>query len=246
MRRKHTAIEAEILRVAADIFSERGYQATTLDDIAAAAHISRATFYTYFPSKAELLRRMYRQVTSTTQAAIERIAAEALPVPEKLRRIIRYQIAYLTAHKPLVQVFFAEVFNLPPEMSRSVTQANRAFSRVIEQVVEEGVRTGALIPLNPKRFTYALIGMCNWTPRWYRPGGEWTADAIADEFIRILESGYLQQKTEPGDQVLVREIRALRQEIAQLKLMIPTAATPIPAPRRRAAVSRKRRRATTH
>jgi AcrR family transcriptional regulator len=218
MRRKHKAIESEILRAAATIFSERGYQATTLDDIAAAAKISRATFYSYFPSKDELLRRMYRQVISSTQAAIEGIASEELPVPEKLRRIIRFLVSYLAAHKPLMQVFFSELFSLPSTMSRSVTQANRAFCDVIERVVEEGVRTKVLIPLNPKRFTYALLGACNWMYRWYRPGGEWTPDAIAEEIIRVLESGYLQQRVESGEDVILHEVRALREEVKQLKL----------------------------
>lgn len=226
MSRKRKAIEAEILQVAADVFSEKGYRATTLDDIVAAAGFSRATFYSYFPSKEELLRRMYQQVTSSTQAAIERIAAEGLPVPEKLRRIIRYQISYLAEHQPLMRVFFSELLNLPPEMVRSVTQANRAYSRVIERVAAEGVRTGALAPLNPKRVTYAIIGMCNWTQRWYRPDGEWTPEVVADEFIRILESGYLQRDGEPSNHVLLREVRALRRQVENLEAALRSGARP--------------------
>ena len=220
--RKRTAVEEEILRVTADMFSRRGYHATTLDDIATAAGISRAAFYSYFPSKEELLRRMYNQVISSTQTALERIAAEDLPVQEKLRRITRHHVHYLATHMPLAQVFFSELFNLPPEMERPVTQANRAFSRVIEKVVEEGVNTGVLIPVHPKRFTYALIGMWNWMHRWYRPEGEWTPDTVAEEFIRILESGYLQRQAEPESEALWRELRALRQEVAALRTSLRT------------------------
>ena len=115
-----------------------------------AVGISRAAFYSYFPSKEELLRRMYNQVISSTQTALERIAAEDLPVQEKLRRITRHHVHYLATHMPLAQVFFSELFNLPPEMERSVTQANRAFGQVIEKVVEEGVNTGVLIPGPPQ------------------------------------------------------------------------------------------------
>jgi TetR/AcrR family transcriptional regulator, cholesterol catabolism regulator len=210
MRGKHSAIEGQILRAAEGIFSERGYQATTLEDLAAAAKISRATFYSYFPSKEELLRRMYHQVISTTQASIERIARENLPAQEKLRRIVRFIVSYNATHKPLMQVFFSEMLSLSSTMSRSVAQANRSYSDVIERVVEEGVRTGVYIPLHPKRFTYMLLGACNWMYRWYRPGGEWTPDMIAEEIIRIVESGCLQPQTETGEAVLLREMRALR------------------------------------
>lgn len=219
MGRKHSGIEAEILRAAETTFSERGYQATTLDDLAVAARISRATFYSYFSSKDELLRRMYREVISSTQASIERIAREDLPAPEKLRRIVRFIVSYLATHKPLMQVFFSELLSLTSTMNRSVTQANRAFCDVIEGVVAEGVRTGVFIPLHPKRFTYILLGACNWMHRWYRPGGEWTSDIIAEEIIHVLESGCLQQQTETGEAVLLREVRALREEVGQLQVL---------------------------
>jgi len=220
MRRKHSAIEGEILRAAEATFSERRYEATTLDDLVVAAKISRATFYSYFPSKEELLRRMYRQVLATTQVIIERIAREDLPAPEKLRRIIRFLVSHLATHQPLMQVFFSELLSLPSSMSRSVRQANRAFCDMIERVVEEGVRTEALIPLHPKRFTYMLLGACNWMHRWYRPGGEWMPDMIAEEIIRVLESGCLQQQTKTSDAILLREVRTLREEVGQLQVFI--------------------------
>jgi len=220
--RKRTAIEEEVLRVAADKFGKQGYQATTLDEIAAEAGISRAAFYLYFPSKEELLRRMYKQVIDTVQAAIERIVAEDLPVPEKLRRIIRHQVHYMVAHIPLTQVFFSEIFSLPPELSRWVKLANRAFGEVIERVVNEGVQKGELMPLHPKRFTYALMGMFNWMHRWYRPGGEWTPDTVAEEFIRILESGYLPHRAENTPGSLADEVRMLRREVEELKSALLT------------------------
>jgi TetR/AcrR family transcriptional regulator, cholesterol catabolism regulator len=170
--RKRTAIEKESLRIAADKFGKQGYQATTLDEIAAQAGISRAAFYLYFPGKDDLLRRMYHQVIATSQAAIEQIVAEDLPVSEKLRWITRHQVRYMAANVPLARVFLSEVFNLRPEQVQWVQRASRAFGAVIERVVEEGVQKGELIPVHPRRFTYALMGMCNWMHRWDRPGGE--------------------------------------------------------------------------
>jgi AcrR family transcriptional regulator len=218
--RKRTAIEEEILRVAADKFGKQGYQATTLDEIAAEAGISRAAFYLYFPNKEELLHRMYHQVIATSQAAIEQIVAEDLPVAEKLRRIIRHQVRYMATNLLLLRVFFSEIFNLRPELGQWVRRANRAFGAVIERVVSEGVQNGELIPLHPKQFTYAVMGMCNWMHRWYRPGGEWTSDTVAEEFIRILESGYLTQRLEQPHAACVQEIQALRREMAELKSMM--------------------------
>jgi AcrR family transcriptional regulator len=138
MSRKRKALEAEMLPVAADVCSEKGDRPTTLEDIGAAAGFSRASFYSYFPSKEDLRCRLSQQVPSSTPAAIDRRAAEDLPPPEKLRRLMRYPISSLAEHTPLMRVFFAEMLNLPPPRVRAVTQANRADSQVIERVVEEG------------------------------------------------------------------------------------------------------------
>src|SRR5262249_25689232 len=159
---------------------------------------------------------MYNQVIATSQVAVEQIAAEDLPVAEKLRRIIRHQVRYMATNIPLTQVFFSEIFNLRPELGQWVKRANRAFGAVIERVVSEGVQKGELISMHPKQFTYALMGMCNWMYRWYRPGGEWTPDSVAEEFIRILESGYLTQRVEQPHASCAPEIQALRREVAQL------------------------------
>jgi AcrR family transcriptional regulator len=238
--RKRTAIEEEILRVAADKFGKQGYQATTLDEIAAEAGISRAAFYLYFPNKEALLHRMYHQVIATSQAAIEQIVAEDLPVADKLRRIIRHQVRYMATNIPLAQVFFSEIFNLRPELGQWVRRANRAFGAVIERVVSEGVQNGELIPLHPKQFTYAVMGMCNWMHRWYRPGGEWTSDTVAEEFIRILESGYLTQRLEQPYASCAQEVQALRREVVELKAMMQSLIHAHQAGK--AATSRKRSR----
>src|SRR5205807_896742 len=77
-----------------------------------------------------------------------------------------------------------------------------------------------LVPVHPKRFTYALMGMCNWMHRWYRPGGEWTPDTVAEEFIGILESGYLSQRVENNHTPCVQEVQVLRREVEELKSMV--------------------------
>ncbi len=214
MRKKNVAVETEVLRVAANIFSEKGYQATTLDDIAAAANISRRTFYSYFGSKDDLLRHIYREVVTTSVATAGRIAKEKLPARERLRRLVRYQVSNLATQMPLMRVFFSEFFSLPTELGRSVAHANRAYGRIFERVVAEGIGNGELIALDPQRFSYLLLGMCNWIHRWYRPDGKWTPDVIADEIIAVLEGGYLRPAPDVSNVSLMRELRALRKEIA--------------------------------
>jgi hypothetical protein len=64
--------------------------------------------------------------------------------------------------------------------------------------------------------------MCNWMHRWYRPGGEWTPDTVAEDFIQILEAGYLTPRTDNAHAPEVHELQALRREVAELKSMVET------------------------
>jgi hypothetical protein len=149
--------------------------------------------------------------------AAKRIAAEELPARDKLRRLVRQQVSALTTHTPLWRVFFTEIQNLPGELGRSVARANRSYSRIVEQVIADGVHTGELIQLEPQRFSYLFLGMCNWIQRWYRPGGEWTPDAIAEDIIVVLEGGYLRRPAEVSNEMLMHELHALRQELKELR-----------------------------
>lgn len=221
MSRKRAVMEAEILRVAAEVFSEKGYRTATLDDLAAAAGISRATFYSYFPSKEELLCRLYRQFASATHAEVQKIIAQDLPVQEKLRRIVRFMVTYVATHTALVQVFFSEVLNLPAKMSHTVKQTDSEYHRTIERVVEEGVREGVLAPFDPRLLTYGLMGMCTWVYRWYRPQHTTpTPDTIADTFISLLERGYLSAEGERSTDPVLREVQEVRHIVEQLHTLV--------------------------
>jgi rRNA maturation protein Nop10 len=80
-----------------------------------------------------------------------------------------------------------------------------------------------------KRFSYILLGICSWMHRWYRPGGEWTPEVIAEEVITLLESGYLPQERKSHPDVLLGEVRALRREVAQLRAAVGTPVGRAPA-----------------
>ena len=83
MSRTRSLMEEEIIRVAIQCFSERGYQNTTLDDIVSQVNISRVTFYTYFKSKETLLKTIFERVNTTYQQGLEEIFAQPLSCREK-------------------------------------------------------------------------------------------------------------------------------------------------------------------
>jgi AcrR family transcriptional regulator len=194
MSRTRELVEEEILRVATECFNERGYQATTIEEIAARVEISRVTFYTYFKSKEELLQAIFHRGLQAYEQGLAAILQEDLPRREKLRRIMALQIASLTTEQPAIRLFFSEEHHLPPQLARQVQEFHRRIDRLLEQDTRTGIERGELIAVYPRLLMYAFMGMCNWVYRWYRPGGAITPDAIVDTFSRILESGCLRSE----------------------------------------------------
>jgi len=237
MSRTRALVEEEILRVATQCFSERGYQATTIEEIAARVEISRVTFYTYFKSKEELLEAIFHRGLQAYEQGLAAILQENLPRREKLRRIMGLQIASLTTEQPAIRLFFSEEHHLPPQLARQVQEFHRRIDRLLEQDTRSGIERGELMDAPPRLLMYAFMGMCNWVYRWYRPGGAITPDAIVDTFSRILESGCLrserdtngtatpeqrQQRLEPDArfQRLEEGISDIKHELRQLSFQL--------------------------
>jgi TetR/AcrR family transcriptional regulator, cholesterol catabolism regulator len=215
--RKH--LEQEIIRVAAEGFSARGYRATTLDDIAQKVGISKVTLYRYCHNKEELLVKVFERTIAVFHQELHRICAQKIPPEEKLQQIIRHQVRLMVDHRDFLRVFFSEESQLPPVMAERARQEKRDYNRLIEGVIHQGLRQGSLVPIPPPILTFIILGACNWLYQWYRPEGELSADEVARLFIMILQKGYLRQNQLEEDSLAERleriekELSSLRQQL---------------------------------
>lgn len=216
-RRTRSAVQEEIVRVAATCFGQMGYRATTLDTIAARAGISKVTLYKYVASKEELLIRVFERTTDTFRAGLGRIAEQALPVDEKLRRIIAYQITLMASHAPFLTVFFSEESGLPPAMARRVAREKRAYDETIEGVVRQGIAEGRFRALDPRLFVFAIDGICNWMTKWYRAEGRLRPEDIAAVFVDLLERGYLTPDAPAESDDVRATLRRVEERLARLE-----------------------------
>jgi AcrR family transcriptional regulator len=191
MKATRAAALSEILKVAANCFGEMGYRATTLDTIAAKAGLSKVTLYRYVKSKDEFLSLVFERTIDSFRAGLAEIIGQRLPADEKLRRIVRYQVALLASHLPFLKVFFAEEAGLPAPMAARAARARREYDGAIERAYRDGVDEGLFRDLPPTLVVFGILGMCNWLHEWYKPEGRSSPTEIADVFIDILERGYL-------------------------------------------------------
>lgn len=208
-------MRAEILTAAAELFRARGYRATTLEELARRLGISKKTLYGHFRSKEDLLAAIFHRTMSLVEEGLASIRSSDLPAAEQLREVIRHQVRTVVAEQAFLTVFFAEEASLPARLRRAIVRRKARYDHAVQAIVR---RCGPLT-VHPRLVVFALLGMSNWTHRWYDPRREWDADVIADAFIALIERGYL--VTPDGSRrAVARRLAALQADIRALRPLL--------------------------
>jgi TetR/AcrR family transcriptional regulator, cholesterol catabolism regulator len=181
--------EQEIIAVAARLFKEKGYRATTLEDIAAAVGMLKGSLYYYIRSKEELLYLVVRDPIRQAYNKLEEIVHSAAPVQVKIAQAIVNHMTLYHQHYPHIAVYLHDYHHLMQQLQQNVIETPKHYQRLWAMLLQQGVDTGELrSDLNVKVTGYAILGMCNWVYRWYNPRGTLSAEEIADIFtILVLE-----------------------------------------------------------
>jgi AcrR family transcriptional regulator len=176
--------------IGARLFHERGYLGASVDDIVAAAGVTKGSFYHHFESKADLLYRIHDLFISHELDEGERILATLEPPDAKLRMLIRSLVRSIHDYLPYVTVFFNELHHLEePDLSRIRAKRDRYFAMFLstyEAAVAEGTFRSDLVP---SVAVLGLFGMCNWMHKWYQPAGPLSDVEIAEQFVRLFMDG---------------------------------------------------------
>ena len=158
-----------VLRVAVDLFNERGYDGASMDDLAKRLGIAKSAIYHHVASKEELLRMALDRALDGWSVAAEQARAFDAPAIERLEMLVRGTVAVLEAQLPYVTLLLRVRGNTPVE--RSAIARRRSFDRLVADLVEEAERDGDIrADIDPKTTARLLFGMVNSLVEWYRPG----------------------------------------------------------------------------
>jgi AcrR family transcriptional regulator len=187
----------EILVAAAEIFREQGYSGASIGDVAARLNTDRASLYYYVGGKRELFEDVVLDAVEANVVMAVHIRKGAEPVPERLRKIISSVLESYFTHYPYMFVFIQEdlskIANDTSDWARRMRRFARMFENAIAELVQEGIDDGSLRPVGDAALVmHGIIGMINWTHRWYKPDGPFTHAQVAATFADMLLNG-LQQ-----------------------------------------------------
>ena len=177
----------DILLAALHAFRERGYHATTLDDIAARLDIRKTALYHYFPDKEAILYECHRE----SLGQLDRILSEArrLSTPrERIRHVIREHVRVMTDTLQGSPLAF-EVTPFSPKRRMEIIGARDRYEREVRRMLEHGIQDGTFRDVNAKVSAFAILGAINWIARWYRPEGSLQAEELGEQFAAHLLDG---------------------------------------------------------
>ena len=195
----------KIIDTSVELFHKKGYRATTIDDVSRELGVTKAALYHYVSSKEKLLSIIYIQALENIFRNTDKISEMDLPPEEKLRLIIRNHVKDIIIQSlSMLSVFFSEENQLPENDFRKIQEEKKKYNRVLEKIIEQGISLGVFKETDPRLQAYAIVGMCNWVYKWYKPGNAfYSPDQIAEHFIGLLERGYLKDRRQENFSDLV-------------------------------------------
>ena len=183
----------EVYRTAARIILEKGYDATSVSDIAEALGITKAGLYHYIQSKTDLLFEIMKYGLESLDREVLTPAREIADAEERLRFIITTHVRAVTRGDGAVTIVVDEARALTPAQNRIVTRMKRKYLDCLRGTLEELVSAGKLRDVDLTVAAFAIAGAINWVSRWYRPDGKLSAEAIAEQITEITLHGMLRQ-----------------------------------------------------
>jgi len=194
-------LKERIIQSSLELFEKHGYHGVSLNQIVEHCGASKGGFYHYFHSKDELLYVIHDTfITYVLEKANQ--AKQTYDTPtEKLQAIIESFVKVFDLYKPHISVFYQESTYLKPDYEELIKKKRDHFKQNIFEVLQEGQETGEFRSILPVEITgMAILGMVNWTYKWYRKNGAKNIEEIAHVFVDLILHSVLTGETLQQDQ----------------------------------------------
>jgi AcrR family transcriptional regulator len=181
----------EIYFKAAQIFYEKGFDATSMDDLAKALQITKAGLYYYIESKEDLLFAIMSFGLDWLDREVTQPARDIADPEQRLRWIIQRHAGKLTEGSHAVPILTDEVSALTPKHRRNILARKRTYFDLVRGTLEELKRQDRLREVDTTVATFTLFGSMLWLPRWYSPAGRLNSEEVVEHLVRLLLGGLL-------------------------------------------------------
>ena len=177
-----------LLDVAVAVFNERGYDATSMEELAVRLGVTKSAIYHHVPSKVELLRLALDRALDALFAVTEEPEAVTGRAIDRLEHVVRGSVRVLAAELPFVTLLLRVRGNSAVE--EAALARRRDFDRIVTDLVRSAEEEGDVRPdVDPAVTSRLLFGTVNSLTEWYRPDGDLSPDALADAVVTTTFDG---------------------------------------------------------
>jgi AcrR family transcriptional regulator len=179
-----------ILTQAAKLFAEKGYETSSVSDLAASMSVSKAAVYHYFETKQQIYDAIIlATLAGLTQAVGQEVSEETSP-PARLKRFMTAHARYFQANRDGFIVMLVGFSGMDSKEFREEAMQLRAeHEQLLREIIAEGVASGAFRPTDAVMTGRAVLSLLNWMVRWFRPEGGSTAEELVIQYYNLLLGG---------------------------------------------------------
>jgi len=215
-------VREQLLDIAARMFDEKGYDRCSMAAIASEVGLGRSAIYHYFGSKDEILAALIDTEALEPLSRLRELADDTTHSPaERLRvAIVDGVVRRLSSGARFVRLARLEA-QIPDHLLADYNSSRRAIYDYYVDCIEQGIAAGEFRQVDTHIAAFAVIGMANWTSRWYRPDGRLSAEEIGEAMADLALAGLLSndQNTRRLEEARSR-VRALSDDVATLRQLL--------------------------
>jgi AcrR family transcriptional regulator len=200
-----------ILDTAAHLFAEKGYDAGSIGDLAAALGISKAAIYHYFSTKQEIFDAIILRALEGLRASTEAAVAAASTPAEQLRAFMRAHARHFESHYHDFLAMFVAFGNMKEQNQRQEAVRLRGeHESMLRAILKTGVADGSFRKSDLGTAARAILSMLNWMARWFHPGGAKKAEDVVDGYFKLIIDGLVMPTAQPaaGKKVVAKRVVA--------------------------------------
>ncbi|MDA8019656.1 MAG: TetR/AcrR family transcriptional regulator [Thermoanaerobaculia bacterium] len=187
-----------IYRTAAKMIYEKGFDATSMNEIAEAVQLTKPGLYYYVKGKKELLFSIMSFAMDLLDAEVVAVAKEQSDALERLRAIVRCHAWLLTQATGAIAILIDETRGLSDEQRVRITERKRAYIDFIRETLDRLRAEGRMRPVDTTTATFSLLGQIMWLARWFQEAGRMSREQVVDDVAEIALGGVLTDEAQAG------------------------------------------------
>ena len=199
----------EVMRAAIEVFFDKGYAASSVQDVADAVGVLKGSLYYYMESKEDLLRWIVEDVHAQSKAILDEVLAMDVPAIERLQEYIERHLKWYLVNVEEVTVFFRDSRYLTGESLQTATTRRRAYERAIRNLITVAQKEGDVDgSVDPKSAAHFILSAVNHVPDWYRRGGGDPVSRVAATYADLTVGTLVGTRPRPAVQHRRRAAKA--------------------------------------